>query len=327
MKKVISTWFYSSPEGENFHYPSMGLYSGSEAFQLAYFRCVISFFASSYVKNYDHLIDGKFKHIFLCNRLPDFVGKINFMDYMKKFMVEILYFEPLSIPSFSYTNNLLFGSVFSQIDVVRKISERVSDDDFIYIFDNDCLANKSLADICEIDSVHALNLHPNSLDIDVQGYALGKLLDIANEFNIDQAQPMRDYIHCGGELVAMTGKKIKIFSRFIDQIYEKNLERFESGKDYFTTEEMIFSQAYRYLESFTSTNIIKRVWTEAEKYRTVDGTELNFTFLHLPAEKGTGFSKLFAQFNNFLPFIDDENYFEKINTVFNFENYKKIFNL
>jgi hypothetical protein len=326
---ILSTWFYSSPNGENFSYPSVGDKSSETDFQLCYFRCVIDFFASSYSKNREMIESNKIKHLFLCNSIPDFVSKIQFYEFMEIFKVEIIFFEPKRIPKFSVEKNLIFGSVFTQIDVIQRISELIEEDEYIYLMDNDVLINRDLLTIDYITNHNnpvILKQQSDALDQMIQGRPLRELIEITNYINQkNKKTAYHAYVHTGGELVAMNCKNLKIFSKYINEIYDANLECAELGLNYFETEEQIFSCAYTCFKELIYSNYIARIWTDKEKYRTVTGNEEGLHFLHIPSEKRSGFNSLFKIIQEKLN-VNQLNDTE-LDDIFKYENIKEIFNL
>lgn len=295
---ILATWFYSSPSGENFPYPGVGHNSGDEDFQLCYFKCVMNFFASSYFNNYEDIKNAKLRHIFLCNSMPSYLEKIKFSEAMSMFNVEIIKFIPTRIPEFSKNSKLLFGSVFTQLDAIQRLCEVISDDDKILLMDNDVLVNKPVMLISnEIsDDPIVLKQQSGALDQKIQGIPLKILMQISDSVG-GEKKCFRPYIHTGGELVAMSGRSLRIFSLLCNNIYDRNLSLSNSDgvEDYFKTEEQIFSSAYQCFDNLKFANFISRIWTDQNKFRTVNGSENDLTFLHIPSEKRAGFLRLFEQ--------------------------------
>lgn len=326
---ILSTWFYSSPKGESFSYPSVGDNSSEEDFQLCYFKCVVDFFASSFAKNYDQINTGDLRHIFYCNSLPNFLEKIRFQELMLALKVETVLFEPTRIPNFSREKKLVFGSVFCQLDVLELLSRNISDDEFVYLMDNDVISNKPLSDIdCRFVSGNPVYLVQQSgaLDQIIQGKTLLNLMGISKTIlsNISEVS-IRDYVHTGGEIVAMDGKNIKKFSSLCNKVFDANTRESESGSSFFETEEQIFSCAYTCFDRVQSSNYIERIWTDEAKYRTVSGTESNLCFLHVPSEKRSGFMKIFDDVLRLS--VIERDFHSQLLRIFEFNNIKKLLNL
>ena len=325
---ILATWFYSSPLGENFSYPSVGNNSSDESFQTCYFKCVIDFFASSYVNNIELLNSGSLRHIFYCNKIPSYVDACSFYILMRILRVEIRDFKPVKIPKFSKELDLVFGSVFSQLDVLEALALDIDDNDFVYLLDNDVIVNKSLKYRQDdyLNNPVVLKQQSGDLKQFIQGNSLSSLMLISEKItrNIN-LKAYRSYVHTGGELVAMSGASLKKFSDMCNLIYKENNLLQSNSEDFYQTEEQIFSCAYTCFQSIYFCNYINRIWTDASKYRTVDGSENELTFLHIPSEKRSGFQKLSEQTHACID--NDVLDFEKLRLVFDFENIKQVCNL
>lgn len=325
---ILSTWFYSSPENEKFHYPSVGLDSDSESFQLCYFKCIIGFFTSAFFHNHAEIMSGELKLVLLCNRLPDYVSKILFTESLRELNVDILFFQPSKIPNFSYEQKLLFGSVFAEIDVIEVLCNKYDKDEFAFILDNDILINKNLKHIMtdyKSTDILVLKMQSDDPNENIQGLKQSTLHEISDSIKLS-IPIKRSYTHTGGEIVAMNIHNLKIFFDLCNSTYTQNLILYSNHKNYFMTEEQIFSSVYRYFQDVVFCNFIQRIWTEIQKYRTVNGRESELTFLHMPAEKRNGFGILHQSIQEFRA---SEGSLVSIHQskLFEFSNIKNIFKL
>jgi len=126
----------------------------------------------------------------------------------------------------------------------------------------------------------------------------------------------------------MCGRNIKQFSLLCNSLYEANVELSKNSQEHLETEEQIFSTAYRLFADFRFSNYIERIWTDANKYRTVNGSENLLTFLHIPSEKRGGFQNLFNLIHDsYTTNVNKKLFLDSLADTFRFDNIKTSFNL
>jgi hypothetical protein len=121
----------------------------------------------------------------------------------------------------------------------------------------------------------------------------------------------------GGEYFAFNYFKLKEFNSIVEELYFKNFE-LENG---LKTEEQLFTLAIKLISSSgisDASKIIRRVWTDKEKYRNAKETDRLLSILHLPAEKTKGF-RLFTR-----KYILENN---NLTSIVNYDLLKNLFNL
>ena len=324
---VISSWFYSSPQGEDFDYPGMGLKSSDQFFQLNYFRCVLNFFASAYFNASKNNIN-LFKFQFFYNQLPSFVVEIEFLKIMEIFNVELIIFEPSPLPDFVTDGKLQFGSQFYEFDVVDQILKTNSSSDVILLVDNDCIILNDLEKIFSLVSINnsceTVIVQPchNNEDV-IQGNKVGTLHALSNLMCVGDS--FRPYVHRGGEYIFMNYDTLFVFHQMVIKVHKENIKFAQSGNDFFTTEEQIFSQVYRFMPIVLDSGYLKRSWTDPNTFCNSDSSDLTKHILHLPADKQRGLKVLFDQFYNGYKDLNDNKSIQSLGSIYSQDNLINIF--
>lgn len=103
----------------------------------------------------------------------------------------------------------------------------------------------------------------------------------------------------GGEFYYIPKANLQEIREKIAFLWKTNDQAFQSGNTYLQTEEHILTLALRNMPNLQFTDSIQRIWT-TRSYREVDPNFRSLTFLHLPAEKDSGFSNIYKEiFQNY----------------------------
>jgi len=297
-KKVwISSWFYSAPDGEKIYYPGVGSDSDTWDYKNIYWNCLYSFYESA-VKHCISNSRYEFEFIFFVNdSLPDDSLYKNGFSPIKFFndrKIRIVKYDPLHVNN---TDSLrMFGTTqFALIDIFDIASKLIDNDDLFMIFDSDCIFVKSIPEISyEELSLCGTQILKNhwSPDEVLNGAITNKEFNaIASKFINDLDGPINHYV--GGEFFGFKGGKLQDFLSTVKRFYQINSEL---GSP-LNTEEQLFTAVISDMYSTgcsESSTYMRRIWTDAEKFRNAMPSDSELSILHLPAEKKKGF-QLFAE--------------------------------
>lgn len=144
-----------------------------------------------------------------------------------------------------------------------------------------------------------------SKEMDINGITLLQAESIGNRLK----KITTKYVHFGGEIYFIPKEKSISVCESILSNFNKNLEYFENGHDYLTTEEHLLSVIFNGEKTFELDTYIRRIWTRY-RYNNVNGLEKKLTLWHLPAEKKFGFQELFYYFLKNEEWIHDSSHEE-----------------
>lgn len=289
---IITTWMYSSPEGENILHSQVGSASGSHEVQEYYWRCVFLLFESSVRLN------SAARHILFINKYPpDFIDGVNVKILVKQYQVEIVELETVTKSPFGYHNE--WNSQFIMLDLLDWFRKNVTANDNVFILDSDIVFNKALDDnLLNMLNSHKALLYSINYDeqYSINGLSRRELLEISKEMNADF--PGNEFIYSGGEFFCCKGSEIAKIADTARAGYHVSLERHQLGLKKFNEEAHLLSYVYHLFgyRAFTANRYIKRIWTDRSIFSNVDGSESDLIFWHLPAEKKAGFIDVFRSF-------------------------------
>ncbi|MCY7384413.1 MAG: hypothetical protein LH628_17885 [Microcoleus sp. CAN_BIN18] len=288
----IVTGMCCDEEGQESKYPQgSDAKSSSEKFQLVYWRCAVVYFASS-VRN-----NPEAQHILFTNtdRIPN-IESFNTVEFFNKIGVKVVQIPFTYQPPIEYYP--AFRSTFFKFDIIQYLKNHSESNDLCIALDSDCVwvnsADRIIADI-EKHGLTTYDLYEPD-DKKISGLTRQEMQKIYEELGYKVDEPPKYF---GAEFIVGSGKHIKILSDEVDSIWETCLQRFAAGETKFNTEEQMLSYIYNKLGYARSSGnaYFNRVWTSPIYYTANEG-DLKMDVWHLPAEKGYGIKRLFAQVAN-----------------------------
>lgn len=283
-KLYICSSVYCDQKGDESMFPNSNsaLKSSSLEFQKIYWECATVMFATSKRLNPDA------KHLLFSNKSKAPKPYQHLLTELGVTVVQLPFaHKPPAGWHHKYKN-----SVYT-LDIVQYLATTLADNDVALLLDADTLWIQS-ADRLEYMVQEKGSLHYDlgyKAESEINGITLAQAGQIYGEL---LQEPLKDLPqHTGGELVAATGKALRIIAQEIEPLWDIMLKRFYEGKMVFTTEEHCLSFIYHKLHLVDNANdFIRRIGTDKNVMKTVVGDEGRYTIWHLPAEKSRGFNKL-----------------------------------
>jgi hypothetical protein len=288
----IVTGMCCDEEGQESKYPQgSDAKSSSEKFQSVYWRCAVVYFASS-VRN-----NPEAQHILFTNadRIPN-IESFNTVEFFDKIGVKVVQIPFTYQPPMEYYP--AFRSTFFKFDIIQYLKNHSALNDRCIALDSDCVwvnsADRIIADI-EKQGLATYDLYEPE-DKKISGLTRLEMQKIYEELGYKVDEPPKYF---GAEFIVGSGKHIKILSDEVDSIWETCLQRFAEGKTKLNTEEQMLTYIYNKLGyARSSANAyFNRVWT-SPIIHTATEADLKMDIWHLPAEKGYGIKRIFAQVSN-----------------------------
>ncbi|QLK45125.1 hypothetical protein DR996_07250 [Vibrio owensii] len=273
-----------------------------------YFKCIVQLFHGL---RGNVIYDQEIKLALVCNSIiPD-----KYHSQLKEFGVEMIIIEAEYCDNHKIRNKFP-GSLFL-LDAIKYFSLLNTTD--VLILDSDILVNREL-DLMNLNKC-----------CDLVGYELGynenhpvngkSILDLKNDaYNILNSESSIKYF--GGEFYYIPNSRLKETHDLVKICFGYYIEHDES-----VTEEHILSIVFSTLtaSSITNKGIIKRVWNTFS-FDNVDGKESEIALLHMPAEKGFGFLKLYNELDNFKNHNHSKKmYFFNLNKYFFVRKFNSLF--
>ncbi len=289
----ISTWFYGEGKGEESVYPQVQGVSSSSAFQEVYWKCVVTFFASSVRCN------PQAQHILFVSspRIP-IIGTFDIREFLSRLGVRI------EVVPFTYrTPQGFYGSWRNQFyvfDIIHRLAQICEPDDACILLDSDCVwvrpASLLQAKIAEHE-VLTYDVY-GTRDWVVNGLGSDEMRDLSSELLDRRLQHNPRYY--GGEIFAATGTGVERIGRELGTLWEENLTRFRQRRTKFNEEAHALSHVYLKLgyEGGTANDFIRRMWTSFRYSNVGSNDDFNLAIWHLPAEKRFGLRRLFRSVKN-----------------------------
>ena len=271
-----------------------------------YYKCIVVFFSSA-------------RRFYRKERLILFSNDVLINRYDKK--LDELGVEKIVIPRtyIHYSSdreivNRFPGCLFT-LDVIDYISKTnlLENNGSVCLFDSDCLFVNRIAFLdtpelqAEFLSGVRLDYPANHLVNGQSRASLSQILSLSSTDELDNK--LIDYY--GGEYFAYSSSISRYLSDAISK-YFMTIKRFADvyGNTYTEEHVLSFVMNSNREKIVTGGNVIKRVWT-ADNYHNLDGTEQNYSVMHLPAEKGRFFKQLFVFLEKdilYLSKLPDEEY-------------------
>lgn len=305
----VCTAFHCDSKEEANRYPQVGDDSSNPKFQLVYWRCVVTFFATSIRNN------ANSQHIFFTNEreIPD-IGGFETARFFEENEIEVVTLPyTCKIPRNNFN---CWGSTFYIFDILKHISENAVEDDIYIILDPDCVFINPVDRLVDLISRYDVLTYDLRSPPEVDLYGLSRLdmKEIYEEINGRAlSEPPRDY---GAEWVGAKVKVIKDIVRIFDETRSIIDERVKRGKKSFNTEEHLLNYIYQKLEyPLKPVNPYLRRLLTAPNVNNIKGDEFSLDIWHMPAEKLTGIKALFDEV------ADPESIFCKIRSRERFAEY------
>lgn len=285
MNNYLATWMYV--EDKEKLYSQVGK-SGSESFNIVYWRCVYCFYKTSI------LTQKNIKYYFFTNiDVPENVDGFNLKQFMKFNNIETVKLQYTYAPPEDWCDSWWVEMFeFDILNYCKNIEGRW------LILDVDCIMRKSLLpvfDIIEADG--GINYHVGySLEHNINGLTVKEEREIYENVFKEAAN---DLHHRGGEFVGIRSDMIEEMLSLYNILYKDSIDKYKTGRKRLITEEHFFSLifyrlGYRYAKG---NEFIRRLWSakEFDDIRIEDNT---LAIWHLPAEKKRGFVSLFHFLRN-----------------------------
>lgn len=280
---VIATWLFEDTEETETYFPQMRGVSSESQIKLAYWRCVIVFFATSLVEN------PTAKHRLYSNAVPPCFDGLDVGTVLKAWKVELVEL-PLS---FSLKQGVVtqWGNQFYILDILKYIAATCDEARHI-ILDSDCVWNGSIQPMEQAIDRHGILTYDvyrqnRDRDREINGVSERDL----SRFIQDIYSLEKEVKYCGGEIFAASTSEIQNLVGDIDTLWEASL----ASSPKVPKEEAHFLSvlyAVNNIQIGTADKFIRRIWTSV-RGSSARRADLDLAIWHLPAEKRLGFTSLF----------------------------------
>ena len=296
-KTAIATWFVADKPGEETSFPQVGGQSSSIKFQNIYWRCVACFFASSLQSN------PTATHLFFTNAEIPVVDGVDLAGLFRSWQVQVIHL-PLTYrlpPGVSKA----WGNQLYILDIIKYMAANPCSDEII-VLDSDCVWTTTAEPISKAISkygclTYTLNDEHYAWDAPINGVTRQEMSDALRRWTADcdiaapaelQNGPIQYH---GGEIFAATREVCCDLSLLIDSLWHWWLK---TGPERCGIKEeahfLSILYALRSYPSYTANPFIKRIWTTfLLSNKTL--SDLDLAIWHVPAEKKTGFARLFRE--------------------------------
>ncbi len=290
---IISTWFYGEQSGEESYYPQVAGSPSTSAFQAIYWRCVVTFFATSVRFN-----PGARHILFVTTDHIPVVDSLDVGSFLKELEVEI------QVVPFTYrTPEGFYGAWRNQFyvfDIITRLAEICDPSHRCLLLDSDCIWTRPAIAIGEDIAAREVLLYDvyDTDDWDVNGLNAQEMRLISESL---LNRPLdRNPRYYGGEVFAATGEAARRIARELGDLWNQNIQRFEAGKAKFNEEAHALSFLYLKLgytdrDAGSANQFIRRMWTSFRYSNVGSSTDFDLAIWHLPAEKRWGLKRLFVE--------------------------------
>jgi hypothetical protein len=285
----IASWIVLDTSEEATDFPSVGWNSSRAAFQLVYWRCIATFFATSCAHNPDH------RHVLFSNADVARVAPAEIVRHLLALGVE---FRRLPItyrlPSGSVTR---WGNQFYVLNVIRDFAGGELGEQLVLV-DSDCIVRQNLGGLAEAIVSHrclAYTLRPH----DQKNYEHGQLLNGMSHARmaavLEESFGTRLHrlpFYHGGEFFAATRAFCAALQPHAARLWERAVAE-ASMVDSIKEEAHFLSilMEANSVEPYSANDVIRRIWTNFEDQNTVPD-DARLSIWHVPAEKKYGIRRL-----------------------------------
>lgn len=285
----IATWIVLDKVEEATDFPSVGENSSRAAFQLVYWRCVATFFATSLAH------DPEARHVLYSNVDVAEAAPPGILAHLRALGVEFRLCDiTFRLPSGSVSR---WGNQFYVLDVIRDFAAHPKGEALVLV-DSDCVIRRALTPLLPRIREHrclTYTLRPR----DQKNYELGQLLNgmsharmgqvLEETFGASVAEPPQYH---GGEFFAATHGFCRDLLPRIEQLWPRAVA--EARWPDSIKEEAHFLSILAYAQGvppYTANDVIRRIWTNFEDINT-QPDDAALAIWHVPAEKKYGIRRL-----------------------------------
>ncbi|KHL24895.1 hypothetical protein PK98_13570 [Croceibacterium mercuriale] len=283
---LVATWFVADQQGEGTWFPQIGGNSADAGAKAIYWRCVVTFYATSLQHNPHN------PHAFFTNTDLPSVDGIDIAALFARWGVEVIRL-PITyrIPLGRVDS---WGNQFYIFDIIdhcarsgRWPSVIVLDSDVVWTSAAEPMERQVTLDGA-LSYVHDLDAYPAGEQIN--GVTREQLV----RFMARHGGPVQDtMVYCGGEIFCATLPAMIAMADRVPALWQAIL----AGEEDAPKEEAHLLSLLYVMEGYPLGNadpFIKRMWTTFKHNNLVPGDE-RLAIWHLPAEKRSGFPALFAR--------------------------------
>lgn len=283
----IVSWFYLEEKGNESSYAQVSAKSTSRKFQDTYWKCIVSFYYTSIIKNKNA------KHIFYTNskNIP-IVDGFDVEEFFKIHNIEVRMQELTNKTPLDWHG--AWRNQFYVFDILAALSSSVNEDDSVIILDSDCIVNTELDELFkEIKDgglvSYLIGYEKNHI---INGINTLQMRELYKQFYKDSS----DIEYYGGEFIGINGACIKELLREYKYLWEQNYCNYKENKIKLNEEAHFLSMLYHRLNlaNDLGNKHIKRIWNGLN-YNNVQENDKYLDIYHLPAQKTTGFSYFFQK--------------------------------
>ncbi|MFD2255859.1 hypothetical protein ACFSSA_04145 [Luteolibacter algae] len=286
---TIATWMYSPPKGDKSRHHQVGTDIGAQKVRNYYWRSVVVLFASAATHHPES------RRVLLVNELPpEKIDGFFVSPILERLKVEIRVLKDITRPPGDYHN--AWNTQFVVLDALQELSDISSGATPVLLLDSDCVFIRPLsAELIERiaeDKILRYDLGSND-DSPENGLSNRDLGRLAAEYDPPLDREVIRY--AGGEIFCGRADILPEVVKLGRRTYEISIERHRAGLPKFNEEAHLLSYVYEVLGSpdASANDMIKRIWTDRGWYSNLDGSEMDLTIWHLPAEKKLGIIKAF----------------------------------
>jgi len=286
----VCTWLYAESEEEESSYPQVPGRPSSKAFQSTYWRCVATFFASSY-RQQPHA-----RHVLFTNveTLPSISG-VDLDAFFEQLGVEVIRLPLTHVTPRGHFH--AWRNQFYLFDIVSYLAKHTSQDDAVLVLDSDCVWIGNAAPISVALSRDGVLTYVETFPIDWRegGLTRKDMSVLAGALlGRDVSYPL---VYCGGEFLAATAAELDRLNAEITIVWRQLLARYAEGEQVFNEEAQMLSYIYHKLAYplGNASPYVRRIWTGSfGAFNTATPHDLGLVVWHLPAEKRFGLRRLFT---------------------------------
>jgi hypothetical protein len=287
--RLICTWFYAEQRGEESEYPQIGTRSSSPWFHAVYWRCVATFFATSY-----RVDPAAPRRLYLRQHVVPEIDGIDLERLLKRWDVEVVVRTPTYIAPVDYYP--MWRCQFFLLDLLDHLAETLGDDEAVVLLDSDCLWTRSsdelVADVRRHGALFLdLELDPEERVNELSRRDLQSLYAAVGGYEQETIPAF-----FGSEILAATGATVRDLAALGPSTWEEMLRRHAAGEPKFNEEAQMFGCMFYKLgiEPGTANPHIQRIFTGLVTGSDVEPRHVDLTIWHLPNEKRLGIRRLFG---------------------------------
>jgi hypothetical protein len=299
-KTIIATWFHADESDSAGSYSqTLGVSYSQKHYQL-YLQCIYVFFQFLEI----HM--RKEDRYFFVN--PHGYSQLDetLLTFLSKSKVKIVILQNTHIPP--AVSGKKWRNQFFILDILEYLAKLEKN---IIILDSDVIT-KSDKEIrfTEDREVLAYILSDDQDEI-INGIKVSELSKLYEKLSGEKSS--REIGYLGGEFLVISGNSLKKFHQLSESYYSKNWEFAVKGETFFREEAHLFSIVSAHFKlDVGGDQVISRIWTQPWTFRSIPDNLEELIFWHLPAEKKTGFRRIYrtlrvGQYRNFR----QDEFFEK----------------